>query len=172
MEGALSTDDGSTPHVDIGLNDATGSKMSYYLRYWADVKSTGCAADTQNLSASMTLNQSISPGAAADLPVSVTGGGNYGTEPGSQLVLVRIHGPYGGSLDQVRMNGKSLDKTLEVTELDGRPVATLVVLLSSRKDVVINWTMKTGPGQTGDVALGMTPSIVRGNNDATAASAC
>ena len=43
-EGALSGDDGATPHVDIGVNDATGSKMSYYLRYWAEVRALDCSA--------------------------------------------------------------------------------------------------------------------------------
>ena len=70
------------------------------------------------------------------------------------------------------MNGKSLDKNRRVIDLDGRPAMTLVVLLSNRKDVVINWTMQTGPGQTGDVAVGLTPSVVHGNNDTTSATAC
>ena len=29
----------------IGLNDATGSKMSYYLRYRADVEARSCTDD-------------------------------------------------------------------------------------------------------------------------------
>ena len=36
--GALPGDDGQTPHVDIGVNDATASKMSYYLRYRTTVE--------------------------------------------------------------------------------------------------------------------------------------
>jgi hypothetical protein len=171
VEGALSTDDGVTPHVDIGVNDSTGSKMSYYLRYWADVRSTKCRVGVQTLTGSMTLNQRISPADAAGLPVSVTGGGNYGTEPGSQLVLVRLYGPYGGALDDVKLNGKVL-RTLKTVDLDGRPVATVVVLLSNRNDVVLTWAMNTGPGQTGDPELGMTPSIVPGSNDANARSSC
>jgi hypothetical protein len=171
VEGALTTEDGTSPEVDIGLNDATGSKMSYYLRYWAEVRATGCRAGVQELSGSMTVNQRISPADAAKLPVSVTGGGNYGTDPGSQLVLVRIYGPSGGSIDDVHMNGRVV-REAEVVPLDGRPVTTLVVQLSNRDDVVINWTMKSGAGQTGDPLLGRTPSIVRGSNDTTTPSAC
>jgi len=170
--GELSGDDGATPHVDIGVNDATGSKMSYYLRYSAEVRATGCEADRQALSGSMTLNQQISAAEAAELPISVTGGGNYGTEPGSQLVQVRLYGPWGGSLDHVRLDGKSLDRNLDVVQLDGRPVATVSVLLPSRDDVVLTWSMETGEGQTDDVELGITPSIVRGTNDATFRTAC
>jgi hypothetical protein len=171
VEGALTTEDATSPEVDIGLNDATGSKMSYYLRYWAEVLATGCRAGVQSLLGSMTLNQRISAAEASKLPVSVTGGGNYGTDPGSQLVLVRIYGPSGGSIDDVHMNGRVV-REAEVVPLEGRPVTTLVVQLSNRDDVLINWTMKSGDGQTGDPRLGMTPSIVRGSNDATVRSAC
>ena len=51
-------------------------------------------------------------------------------------------------------------------------MATLVVELSSTDDVVINWSMDTAEGQTGDVELGMTPSVVPGNNDHVSVSAC
>ena len=171
VEGALTSEDATSPEVDIGVNDATGSKMSYYLRYWAEVRANACKTGGQTLTGSMTLNQRIAPAEAAKLPISVTGGGNYGTEPGSQLVVVRVYGPSGGSIGQVHMNGRVV-RDAEVVELDGRPVTTLVVQLSNRDDVVINWTMETGEGQTGDPQLGMTPSIVRGSNDATTKTAC
>ena len=172
VEGALAGDDGPTPHVDIGVNDATGSKMSYYLRYWADVRATGCSSGVQTLSGSMTLNQTISPADAAKLPESVTGPGRTGGDLGTQLVLVRLYGPVGGTIESAGMNGKSFGKDLDAVELDGRPVVTVVAFLSNRSDDVINWTMRTGEGQTGDGELGMTPSIVPGNNDATFKSAC
>lgn len=172
VAGELSGDDGFTPHVDIGVNDATGSKMSYYLRYAADVKATSCRGGAQQLSGSMTLTQRISPARAAALPVSVTGGGNYGTEPGSQMVLVRLYGPFGGSIVHVRMDGRSLDRDIKVARLDGRPVTTLVVLLSNRKDVVVSWTMRSGDGGTGDIELGMTPGIGPGSTRSVVKTAC
>ena len=45
----MPTDDSTTPYVDIGLNDTTGSKMSYYLRYRAEIKPTSCAQNRQSL---------------------------------------------------------------------------------------------------------------------------
>lgn len=172
VEGALAGDGGQTPHVDVGLNDATGSKMSYYLRYWGAVNAVSCEGGTQRLDGSMTFKQVISPKAAAALPASITGGGISGTDPGSQLVLVRIYGPAGGTIDSVRLNGRSIDADLKVVELGARPVATLVVLLSSRKDTALNWTMTTGPDQPGDGRLAITPSIVPGAARASFASAC
>lgn len=168
--GDLPDEDGHNPRVEITLNDATGSKMSYYLRYNADLRATDCRSGVQSMNGSMTLSQSIPPSEAADLPDSVTGGGRYGTEPGSQLVLVRVHGPTGGAMENFRLNGKAI--SVKPVDLDGRPVATLVVLLSTTQDVVVNWSMASGPGQTGDIQLGMTPSVVPGDKDRTVDSAC
>lgn len=50
--------------------------------------------------------------------------------------------PYAGTIDHVWMDGRSLDAELDLVQLDGRPVATLVVLLSNRDNVVISWTMR------------------------------
>lgn len=172
VEGALTADDGRTPHVDIALNDGTGSKMSYYLRYWADLKPIKCEGGTQTLTGSMTLNQNISATDAAKLPGSVTGSGTFGVNPGKQIVVMPIYGPYGGTIDHISVNGKRLDDIIKIVDYEGRPATIVFAQLSSRKDVVFNWTMTTGKGQTGNPELGMTPSIVPGNNDATFKSAC
>ncbi|MBI2242462.1 MAG: DUF4012 domain-containing protein [Nocardioides sp.] len=172
VEGALAGDDGTTPHVDIGLNDATGSKMSYYLRYWSDLSAIGCVGDRQTFAGSLTLKQSIAPTDAASLPISVTGSGEYGTERGSQLALVRLYGPFGGTIENVRLDGKKLDADVRIIDLDGRPVATVVVLLSNRDDAALTWTMQSGEGQTGDVHLGVTPSVQPGGQGRMASSGC
>lgn len=171
VAGELAGDDGATPHLDVGLNDLTGSKMSYYLRYEGEVDATGCSDGVQTLSGAVTLRQVVSPERAAKLPDYVTGGGAYGTDPGSQFVMVRVYGPWGGSLDRLRINGRDLED-LRVHQLAGRPVANVDVLLSSRKDVLVTWEATTGPGQTAAGVLGMTPSVVPGQDRHTFASAC
>lgn len=170
VAGELAGDDGSTPHVDVTLNDATGSKMSYYLRYGVEVVSEGCRDEGQRLAGSMRLRSTIESGAAADLPPSVTGGGNYGTRPGSQLVNVRLYGPYGGTLDRLRLGSEVF--TPATVDLDGRPVATVNVLLSSTEPIDLDWRMTTAAGETDDVEVGVTPSIVPGDKNFTTASSC
>lgn len=166
----LSADDGATPHVDVALNDSTGSKMSYYLRYGVEVVSEGCREGSQRLAGSMRLRSTIDATAAADLPPSVTGGGNYGTSPGSQLVTLDVYGPYGGSLDRLRLDGELF--TPATVDLDGRPVATVSILLSSTDPIDLDWSMTTAAGQTDDVEVGVTPSIVPGDKNFTTASSC
>lgn len=170
IAGELATEAGSAPQVGIYLNDGTGSKMSYYLRYTADVEARSCQDNRQQLSGTTTLRQSIDPAVARDLPDYVTGGGAFGTEAGSQFLFLRLHAPYGGTVEEVRLDGKVL--RMKPLTMGGRPVATFVVLLSSEKPSVLTWTMQTGPGQTGDVELGMTPSVVPGDNDTVVDNAC
>ena len=147
--------------------------MSYYLRYQADVETRSCLDDRQQLDASLKLDQSITPEAAAGLPDSVTGGGNHGTEPGSQLLFVRVYGPVGGSLESFVIDGHSIDIDEEdVTEVEDRPVATLAVILETRDPVLLTWSMESGPGQTDDVELAMTPSVLPGNEDEVFAASC
>ncbi len=171
VRGALSGDDGATPHVDIGLNDGTGSKMSYYLRYNAEVRASSCfTGEAQSLDGTMSLSQSIPPDEAAELPDSVTGGGVYEIKPGNQLVFVRIYGPYGGTLDD-DPDGRQGDPGRA-----GRPRRPprghAVVELSSTDDVVINWSMDTAEGQTGDIELGDDAERRPGQQRRACRSAC
>lgn len=169
--GELTGDDDRVPHVDIGLNDATGSKMSYYLRTRAEVETRSCAQGIQKLSATLTLRQSIAPAEAAKLPVSVTGGGFYGTEAGSQLNFVRLYAPYGGDLTRVRVNGDPISDD-EVTVINGRPVVTLAILVENRRSVVVTWAMSTGADQTDDIQVSMTPGILPGNKSQSVKTSC
>ena len=95
--------------MDIGVNDATGSKMSYYLRYRASVDAQSCEDDRQQLSGRLTVSQTISPSQAERLPDSVTGGGNNGIEPGLQVVLFRIYSPYEGSISDIMIDGARVE---------------------------------------------------------------
>lgn len=171
VEGALARDDGQIPHVDVGLNDLTASKMSYYLRYHAEVKATACRDGVQQLTGVVALRQAIDPAEAASLPASVTGGGDLGTDPGSQYVMVRLYGPWGGSIERLRLDGRDL-RQVDVVQLEGRPVASVDVLLSSRKDVLLSWQGTTGEHQTGAGELRMTPGVVPGDYAESFGSAC
>ena len=162
--GALTGDDGEVPHVDVDINDATGSKMSYYLRYDVDVVATGCGGGTQTLAGTLDLRQTLPQAEAAQLPDYVTGAGRYGIEPGSQLVLVRLHAPYGGELLNLRVADQVVDDVAQVVDLDGRPAVTLNAQVSGRTPVRIEWVMRTGAGQVADPQVTVTPSLTRGNS--------
>lgn len=169
--GQLSGDDGATPHVDIGVNDGTGSKMSYYLRYRASVVARSCEKGVQRLNGSMSLSQTVSESAARGLPDYVTGGSSSGIQAGSQLVTLRIYGPYGGTIENARIDGKQVEPEYGLS-IGGRPVVTLGPLIDSPDPVVVTWEMSSGPGQTADGATGVTPSIVPGTTSSSFESSC
>jgi hypothetical protein len=170
LEGALPAHDDRVPHIEIALNDATSSKMSYYLRYRARVEARSCSGARQSLLGTMSLDQTISGVEAASLPASVTGGGDFGTQPGHQLVAIRIFAPSGGSLTDVRIDGKKVGA--EPVTLQGRPVVVLLVELSGPDDVVITWSMVSGEGQTFAGTVGVTPSVIPGTKSSGFKSAC
>jgi hypothetical protein len=170
VTGAMPPDDDTAPHVFVGLNDATASKMSYYLRYRAEVESQSCTQGVQTLSGTMTLDQTITAAKAQQLPESVTGQAEFSTPKGAQLVAIRIYGPSGGGISDITVDGAKVD--VDTVTLDNRPVVTLVALLSGPEDVLVNWSMTSGPGQTDSGVLGITPGIQPGGGQKSFDSAC
>jgi hypothetical protein len=171
IAGELSGDDGSTPHVDLTVNDATGSKMSYYLDYDTEVRATSCADDVQQLVGSMKLRQTITSKDAARLPDYITGGGSFGVPVGSQQVLVRLYAPWGGKLGPVILDGIEMPR-FTVATIEGREVMTVTVLTDGSKDVELRWKMATGRGQTGRGEVKATPKVVPGALGGAFKSAC
>lgn len=172
VAGELPSGEGRVPYVGVGLNDATGSKMSYYLRYDGEVTALSCRGERQQLAGALSLRQDISPADAAELPIYITGGGNFGTEPGSQLLSVQLYGPPGGSFGPVQIDGRPIDGLTAARLDNGQPVVRLSVLLDSRDDVRVTWTMESGEGQYDDPVLDLTPSVVPGDLGGTTPSAC
>jgi hypothetical protein len=170
VAGEVVTDASSRPEVGVYLTDATGAKMSYYLRYDVDVDATYCTNGVQGLSAHARL-MSEAPEDAASLPPYLTGGGAYGVKPGNQVVFVRLFGPVDGTVSGVALNGKPITGFPSV-DYDGRKVFTAVVELKPQQRADLTWRMKTGPGQDRDVQVRVTPSVQSGSSSSTASSAC
>ncbi|WP_298508196.1 DUF4012 domain-containing protein [uncultured Nocardioides sp.] len=166
--GAVDGDDGDHPNVLVALNDATGSKMSYYLRHRVSVHAEGCAEDRQDLRGTLTLSQTLTAEEASKLPVSVTGSGDHGVPLGSQLVAVRLYGPTGGSLSDVTVAGAAVPA--QIQQLAGRPVATVAALVTGPDEVQVTWSMTGAPGARGAGAVRVTPGIEAGSLDSTFAS--
>ena len=170
IAGKMPNRDVGTPRVFVGLSDATASKMSYYLRYEASVDPIGCVDDRQQMAGRVELSQTISAEQAAELPVLVTGPGDIGIPLGSQLVVIRLYTPTGGSVDDLTVAGKKV--SLSPVNLDGRQVVTVVAQLSGPDEISVTWTMTSGVGQTDDGLLLVTPGVVPGSADSTFSSTC
>ncbi|MBM9458391.1 DUF4012 domain-containing protein [Nocardioides sp. zg-536] len=157
------------PNVLVTLNDTTGAKMSYFLRYDVDITPTSCVREVQTYSAKARL-RSVAPQEAATLPNYVTGGGDYGIKPGNQVVTLRVYAPVGGELGALKVNGAKVD--WETAVEGNRVVGTAYVQLSPAQLVNLTWTMASDKGQTGATSVTVTPTIETKDLSYTVASTC
>lgn len=173
LSGALSTRSARDPVVDVTLNDATGSKMSYFLRYDVDVAGVDCGGGRQRLEGVLRARQTVPVAEARTFSSYVTGGGRYGVPPGSQVVQARVFGPVGGTIRDVLVNGAPLDPALAAPTLfQGRPVVTLALQPDRPGGTELTWVMVTGPEQTGSLRLRVTPGVQPGTQSRLVPSAC
>jgi hypothetical protein len=172
VAGEVSTDasTSTTPEVGIYLNDGTGGKMSYYLRYDAKVTATSCQDGVQTLSGSLTLTSTAPADARTTLPSYVTGSLLPASSAGYQLVGLRIYGPAGGTV--AKFADSSVDFDQDEVDDGSRQVRETYFLIKPGQTKQLGWAVTTAPGQVGDPHVDMTPSIVAGDPDATAPSAC
>lgn len=168
VAGELSTSPTGDPHLGVYLNDNTGSKLSYYLRTDVEARAARCVDEVQTVRVTARFRSVVPEGAT--LPDSVTGGGRYGFPPGDQLVAVRLYGPVGGTVADVELDGEPLEP-LQAATHEGRPVVTAFVYLKPGDGVELTWDSTTGPGQTGDVHVDVTPGL-SGSADSVVPSAC
>ncbi len=143
VAGELTPSGASTnPQVGVYFNDSTGAKMSYYLRYDAQLRATSCRAGVQTFSGRVTV-RSTAPKNAASLPAYITGGGAYGVDPGNQIVNVQIYGPVGGVVGEIQTNGET-DAAQQQSTIGGRPVRQVWLYLAPGQTSDVSWTMTSG----------------------------
>ena len=147
------------PQVGLYLNDTTGAKMSYYLRYEASRRrARRAAAESRPLTGKANL-QSLAPAdAASTLPDYVTGGRRLrdparvaagdGTplRPGRRDDREPQHQRRGRRRSRCRRPGRSAGRH-HLRAARGPAAADLI------------WTMRSGADQTGDVDVLVTPGV-------------
>ncbi len=77
VAGEIDGGDPRVPQVGVYLNDATGSKMSYYLRSKVALKPESCAGGTQQLVGAADLTYTKHSPPVAELNKFITGPGTY-----------------------------------------------------------------------------------------------
>lgn len=129
VAGDLPNASAQTREFGVYLNDGTGSKMDYYLDKTVSVGSSVCRKDGRPTSVvEVTLKNTAPADAATSLPSYVTGGGQFGTEPGKIKTLVAVYAPANAIYLGASQDGKGA--ALQ-TAVDGKhPVAQLRTLLA------------------------------------------
>ncbi|RJT81118.1 DUF4012 domain-containing protein [Arthrobacter cheniae] len=116
----------------VYFNDGTGAKMDYYIRRTVQLVKT-CPGDGYSLyTVKVTLTNTAPADAATSLPEYVTGGGDFGVDPGRVKTNTVGYGPAQSLLQQARINGA--DVPVGSFAHGNRPVGIL--------------TTELGPGET------------------------
>lgn len=159
------------PQLGLYLVDATGSKMSYYLRTAAQVEAVSCVDRVQRLDVTATLSSTLRPEDAAALPDYVAGDyEDIALDRGDQIVTVRLYGPVDGRVVTQSIDGAT-PKKAPIVESDGRGVATVYLVVPPGKSVSVTWRVQTPAGQTGSPQLQLTPGVTA-NEVSVDPSAC
>ena len=129
VAGELPTASVESNQFAVYLNDGTGSKMDYYLDKRVSVGSSVCRKDGRPTSVvQITIKNTAPADAATSLPEYVTGGGNFGVEPGKIKTLLAAYAPENAIFLGATKDGKT---TPVQTQTDGgHPVAQLQTLLA------------------------------------------
>lgn len=157
------------PRVGVYLNDATGSKMSYFLDYEVDVRATGCRAGQQKYAGEIDL-RSTAPADAAKLPPSVTGSGEFGTPLGDQLVVVHVYAPIGGEFDGVVLDGRTDEIFFD--KHAGHRTASFALSFKPGERHSISFRMTSGPDKGDATDVYVTPGTAAENESSRIRSFC
>ncbi|PYY36727.1 hypothetical protein DEJ16_02770 [Curtobacterium sp. MCJR17_055] len=129
VAGTLPTASAETREFGVYLNDGTAAKMDYYLDKKVSVGSSVCRKDGRPTSVvEVTLKNTAPADAATSLPRYVTGGGDFGTEPGKIKTLVAVYAPKNGIYLGASQDGKGA--ALQTATDGEHPVAQIQTLLA------------------------------------------
>ena len=167
LSGVLPASNLSTAGIGVYFNDATGSKMDYYLGSSVAAGSAVCRADGKpSTVVNVTLTNRAPADAGTSLPRYVTGGGTYGVTPGNIRTRVAVYGPRDGFLAATQSDGGNYPTVAGID--GGRPVSLFTVELApgESKTVSVQFlnagqtspklTVVTTPTLPGD---GTTPDV-------------
>lgn len=172
IAGEFSDKASTDPGVGIYINDGGPTKMQYYLKYDARVVSRSCVGDRQVISGSIDFHSDTPPDARS-LPASITGEGYrfQRVEPGDQLLIVYVTSPVDGDVTELSIDGQRVAQPV-VERLAGRGLVRLGLDFEPQERHTVEFVMTSGPGQTGEVDLSVTPGAFAGSSNGSVPSSC
>lgn len=172
IAGEFSDKASKDPGVGIYINDGGPTKMQYYLKYDARVVSRSCVGDRQVISGSIDFHSDTPPDARS-LPASITGEGYrfQRVEPGDQLLVVYVTSPVDGDVTELSIDGQRVARPV-IERLAGRGLVRLGLDFEPQERHTVEFVMTSGPDQTGEVELSVTPGAFPGSSNGTVPSSC
>lgn len=172
IAGEFPREPGPDPQVGIYVNDGGPTKMQYFLKYEAKVFARSCAGGRQDIAGSVEFHNDT-PDDVTQLSPAITGEDFPGVrvEPGTQLLVVYLTTPIGGEVEELLIDGQRVDSPV-VEQFAGRSLARIGVELEPGARHRVEFLVRSGHDQQGDVDLWVTPGAFPGSSNGTAPSAC
>ena len=169
LSGSLRRDAANDPYVGVYLNDATGTKMDYYLDYNVDVDPVRCQGERQLLEVVMTM-KSNAPARGAGLPAYVVDS-LVGVPRGTIRTTLYGYAPVDGYVEEMQIDDQE-PTSPERLDHDGRSLASTTLDLEPGQTRTVRFTMVSGEGQTGRPLLRVTPGVRSSGVGTVGKSAC
>ncbi|MGC4887920.1 DUF4012 domain-containing protein [Micromonospora sp. DT227] len=157
----------TVPTVGVFLNDGSGAKLGYYLRFSATLTVGACQPDGRRELRLRVTVHSTAP--RSGLTESVTGMALSGDKYTART-LVSVHTPSGGAVLAGRLDGRA---TAMGGGLDRRrQVAVATVEVGPGQTRTLDVTLLTGQNGTGTADLVLTPTVTPWTTQITTAPRC
>lgn len=154
LSGELRGSRDGTPVVGFYVNDGTGSKIGYYLQAEYEVTPGQCYADGSRLIDVEATFTSTAPPEVIDMPPYISG---TRLEPGRMRFNVLAYAPRDGLVDGVEVQDGRTGGASHVH--DDLFVVARTVELDPGESTVINYQIRSGPGQSGAPEVRTTPLV-------------
>ncbi|GAA1838386.1 DUF4012 domain-containing protein [Agromyces salentinus] len=158
LAGGLPVSDEQTQNFGVYFNDMTGSKMDPYLDVQLGVGTVTCRNDgLPNYEIVVKLTNTAPADAATSLPTYVTGGGEYGTPPGSIRTSVHVYSAQGTYNLGVMLNGEPTG--YHPTSDTGYTLSKVVSMLAPGESAEYRFGFLGGSAGEKDTRLESTPLV-------------
>jgi len=154
LSGEMRGDLAGAPLIGVYLNDASATKIGYYLDYSVSVERTQCLAGGRRLLTVSLDITSTAPPEVVTYPWYISGGGWL--PPGTSLTNVMVYGPTGGRIESVRQGGAAFENVGFYAN-EGLDVAVLPVTLAPGESQSFEFDVETGQDQDAAALLRVTP---------------
>lgn len=160
LSGSLPVSDERATRFGVYLNDVTGGKMGVYLQSQVGIGQANCPENRgTTYGVTLGLTNNAPADAATVLPSYVTGGGNFGVNPGQIRTVISVYGAPGMRLESVTRDGVQI--AYQPSTDSGYPVSVVEIELSPAQTTELYFRWIGAERSTGDLYAQSTPVIDR-----------
>ena len=153
LGGELPIDPTTEPEIGVYLNDATGTKLDYYLDYDVSVEPISCNDNVQEQRVSIEMTSTV-PEDGAGLNESILG---FSRPAGWLLTNVYVYAPVDGSIGDSTLDGEKF--LYAKLQQETRPIAGATIELKPGQSRTLVYDVVSGKAQTGDPRVSVTPGV-------------